>query len=65
MTQASFHSDDTGAQHDAGPAPGRGLAVALSAGIALALLAGGVLLWRDRAELVFLDMVASALAMCF
>jgi hypothetical protein len=47
------------------PGAGRTLAGALWIAAGLAVLAGGLILWRDRAELVFLDMVASALAMCF
>lgn len=65
MTTARPQPQDGTDPGAAAPAQGRVLAGALWTAACLAVLAGGLLLWRDRAELVFLDMVASALAMCF
>jgi hypothetical protein len=41
------------------------LVVALWAGTAVSIVAAGLMLWSAQGEAVFMDMVASAFAMCF
>jgi len=41
------------------------LVIALWVGTAVTVLAAGLLLWSSQGEALFLDMVASAFAMCF
>jgi hypothetical protein len=43
----------------------RGLHVALWAGVAASLTGAGLFLWAAQGEIVFTDVVSSALAWCF
>jgi hypothetical protein len=59
-------ADAAPTQPAAGPPESRSfLPIVLWSAAGVAILAAGSLLWAARGEAVFMDMVASAIAMCF
>ena len=64
MTSGAGRLDNPGASPAGTPSPRRGL-VAAGLAFGLLLVAAGIVLWSRRGQAVFVDMLSSALAMCF
>jgi hypothetical protein len=64
VTSGAERLDSPAAPPEGAPAPRRGI---VAAGLAFGLLvvSAGIVLWSQRGQAVFVDMLSSALAMCF